>query len=185
MKIRVSTICDRRRGDEAAQGRETARRGGQLREDPDVERHRDAVSDDPGRHHPPALAENDREGLLGGRVHPLVRRQLDDEEAQRDGGDQRDEAVAQQPVRRLLPVQLRDRARHRHEDQEGKDAGLDGQRPDGDLLGAEDAGDGDHAAIEDREDEEGAADGPAGGGCAHCRCVTALRSRKKGLFVPP
>ena len=81
MKIRVSTICDSSCGDEAAERSKAPGRRRQPGEDPDVERHRDAVGDDPRRHHPPALAEDDREGGLGRLVHPLVGRQSQNDEA--------------------------------------------------------------------------------------------------------
>ena len=165
MKISVSTICDSAAAMNAAQRSEPPGRRGQLGEDPDVERHRDAVGDDPGRHHPPALAEDDREGLLGGRVHVRVGRQL-----QHELKLSRIAAISGTKPKRssrfavVLAVQLGDRARDRHQDQEAERCRPRPRAaPEGDLLGAEHAGDGDHAAVEDREDEEGAAQWPAAG----------------------
>ena len=86
-------------------------------------------------------------------------------------------------------MKLRNRARYRDQRQERENPGFDSQRPQGHLLGTQKTAERDHAAIEDREEEERARNRSgrcfSHGAWLACNFVGATRRSYSQLIVTP
>ena len=114
----------------------------------------------PREHHPHALPDDDREGVDRGRVHSRIVRQRENELDQRDRGEQRHETEPHQHVAVFCPCSSATALDSTTSSRKAKmPASTASGRPSATCLDrSEHAGDADHAAVEDREDEERARD---------------------------
>ena len=156
MKMQVSTIWLRTLATADAEPQQPrAFAALQPAEDRDVQEGGDAISEDPAEPDSRRSAHHRFERRQPRGIHVRRRRQAQNGEAEDERGEQRHEADQHQPIRDGAAMKLGDCARCHDEQQEGEDPRFDRERAERDLLVAEHAGDTDHAAVEDREREQG------------------------------
>ena len=121
----------------------------QTRKDIDIQGLRQAISNQARKHHPATLSQDDRKGLNRGRIHAFIDGQRQNNADQQDRRHQRNKAKADELVRRLTPIKLRNRAGGDDQQQEGENPSFNGQGAERRLLCPQNPRNADHAAVED------------------------------------